>query len=467
MGRSVGWLPGFAGAAGALLVAFVLAGCATFPQIDTVTEIAKPGSVRVAGSRGPLSRSEAAAVLKKLQGRGEPPDILARHIALEEAVVGRPLVTGNHVRLLEDGPATYEAMTAAIRSARDHINLETYIFDDDEVGHRFAELLMAKQAEGVQVNLIYDSVGALRTPKEFFQRLRASGIRVLEFNPVNPLTARRSWQINQRHHRKLLVADGRIAFVGGINISDVYSGGSSAGRVREEDGKSVNWRDTHASIEGPAVSEFQKLFLDIWRKGAGEALPDGNYFPPLKPVGQDVVRAVASEADDPVSPIYATFVSAVESAEQHIHITVAYFVPDPQSLKALTDAARRGVEVRIILPSHTDFWAVLHAGRSHYTELLEAGVRIYERRGALLHSKTVLIDGVWSSVGSTNWDPRSFLHNNELNAVVVGRRFARQMQAMFDKDLGNSDAIELEQWRSRPVLDRIKESFARMWEYWL
>ena len=418
------------------------------------------------GARGPLSRQEAAAVLKKLQGQGKAPDILARHIALEEAVVGRPLVTGNHVRLLEDGPATYRAMTAAIRAARDHINLETYIFDGDDVGQKFADLLMAKQAEGVQVNLIYDSVGALKTPKEFFQRLKDSGIRVLEFNPVNPLTARRGWQINRRHHRKLLVVDGRIAFVGGINISDVYSGGSSAGHVRA-DGKSMNWRDTHASIEGPVVAEFQRLFLEIWRKGAGEPLPDGDYFPGLKPAGDDVVRAVASEAEDPVSPIYATFVSAVESAEEHIHITVAYFVPDAQSLRALKDAAQRGVQVRIILPSHTDFWAVLHAGRSHYTELLEAGVRIYERRGALLHSKTVLIDGVWSSVGSTNWDPRSFLHNNELNAVVLGRRFAGQMQAMFDKDLRNSDAVDLDRWRRRPVLDRIKESFARMWEYWL
>jgi cardiolipin synthase len=452
--------------AGALALAAAIAGCATFPRIDAATEIARPGDVRVAGSRGPLSRREAAAVLKKLQGRGEPPDILARHIALEEAVVGRPLVTGNHVRLLEDGPATYAAMTAAIRAARDHVNLETYIFDDDEIGQKFADMLMAKQAEGVQVNLIYDSVGALQTSKEFFQRLRDSGIRVLEFNPVNPLTAKRGWRINRRHHRKLLIADGRVAFVGGINISDVYSGGSSAGHVRV-DGTSTNWRDTHASIEGPVVSEFQRLFVDIWEKGGGKALPARNYFPALKPAGEDVVRAVASEADDPVSPIYATFVSAVESAEQHIHITVAYFVPDPQSLRALKDAAQRGVEVRIILPSHTDFWAVLHAGRSHYTDLLEAGVRLYERRGALLHSKTVLIDGVWSSVGSTNWDPRSFLHNNELNAVVLGRRFGQQMQAMFEKDLRNSEPVALEQWRRRPLVDRVKESFARLWEYWL
>jgi cardiolipin synthase A/B len=453
--------------AAAIFMVSSLYGCATFPEVEATREKMKPESVSMAGARGPLSRQESAAVLRELKGRRGTPDILERHIALEEAVVGRPLVTGNRVRLLEDGPATYAAMTAAIRAARDHINLETYIFEDDEIGRKFADLLMEKQGDGVQVSIIYDSVGALRTPKEFFRRLSESGIQVLEYNPVNPLAAKRGWRINQRHHRKLLVVDGRIGFVGGINISDVYSSGSAAAHSRTPDGKSTNWRDTHISIEGPVVREFQSLFLEAWEKGRGPKLPARNYFPELKPVGQEVVRAVGSEADDPLSPIYATFVSAVESAEQHIHITVAYFVPDPRSLKALKEAAGRGVDVKIILPSHTDFWAVFHAGRSHYADLLQAGVKIYERQGALLHSKTVLVDGVWSSVGSTNWDARSFLHNNELNAVVLGRRFAQQMHAMFEKDLVNSDRIELEQWKRRPLLNRVKESFARIWEHWL
>ena len=420
------------------------------------------------GARGPLSRERSAAIIARLKGQsGDTPDILDQHIAVEQEVTGRPLTTGNRVRLLEDGPATYQAMLAAINAARDHINLETYIFEDDEVGRKFADVLLAKQAAGVQVHLIYDSVGSIKTPREFFERLRQGGVRVLEFNPVNPLTAKKGWQINNRDHRKLLVADGRIAFVGGINISDVYSSGSSATRSQGPDRKRTNWRDTHVSIEGPVVAEFQKLFIETWEKGKGDAMPARNYFPPLKRVGKEIVRAVGSIADEASSPIYATFVSAVDSAREHVHITVAYFIPDPQSLEVLKDAAQRGVDVKIILPSHTDFWAVFHAGRSYYDEMLSAGVKIYERRGALLHAKSVLVDGVWSTVGSSNWDPRSFLHNNELNAVVLGREFAQDMRAMFEKDLANSDRIELEQWRRRSPLDRMKETFARMWEYWL
>jgi cardiolipin synthase len=452
----------------AACLVLALAACAAYPQIERRQAKADTGAVQMEGARGPLSRERSAAIIARLKGQsGETPDILDQHIAVEQEVTGRPLTTGNRVRLLEDGPATYQAMFAAMNAARDHINLETYIFEDDEVGRKFADVLLAKQAAGVQVHLIYDSVGSIKTPREFFERLRQGGVRVLEFNPVNPLTAKKGWQINNRDHRKLLVADGRIAFVGGINISDVYASGSSATRSQGPDRKRTNWRDTHVSIEGPAVAEFQKLFIETWERGKGDAMPARNYFPPLKRVGKDIVRAVGSIADQDSSPIYATFVSAVDSAQEHVHITVAYFIPDPLSLEVLKDAAQRGVDVKIILPSHTDFWAVFHAGRSYYDEMLRAGIKIYERRGALLHSKSVLVDGVWSTVGSSNWDPRSFLHNNELNAVVLGREFAQDMRAMFEKDLANSDRIELEQWRRRSPLDRMKETFARMWEYWL
>jgi cardiolipin synthase len=456
------------GAACAAVLLLSLAACATFPEVDRPAGKADLRGVQLEGARGPLSREQSAAILGKLKGKsGDTPDILEFHAAVEEAVVGRPLVTGNRVRLLQDGPATYQAMFAAMRAARDHIHLETYIFEDDEVGHQFADLLLARQAAGVEVSVIYDSVGSLKTERAFFERLRAGGIRILEFNPVNPLTARKGWRINQRDHRKLLVVDGRIAFVGGINISNVYSAGSSAARGSAAGSKDAAWRDTHVSIEGPVVAEFQKVFLETWEKNRGDALPKRNYFPQLKAVGNEIVRAVGSSADEAGAPIYTTFISAVDSAELRVHITVAYFIPDPRSLEALKQAAQRGVDVKLILPSHTDFWAVFHAGRSYYDELLAAGVQIYERRGALLHAKSVLIDEVWSTVGSANWDPRSFLHNNELNAVILGREFAGQMRAMFEKDLANSERIELEQWRQRPALDRMKESFARMWEYWL
>jgi cardiolipin synthase len=229
----------------------------------------------------------------------------------------------------------------------------------------------------------------------------------------------------------------------------------------------MGWRDTHLQIEGPVVAEFQKLFMDTWSKQKGPPLAKKNYFPTLGKQGDEIVRAIGSASDDPYSLIYLTLLSAIDHAEQRVYLTNAYFVPDPQLLKALTDAAQRGVEVKMILPSHTDSWPVFHAGRSHYSKLLRAGVKIYERRGAVMHSKTASIDGVWSTVGSTNLDWRSFLHNDELNAAILGRDFSRQMDAMFARDQAESDAIDLERWEQRSLLLRLKEWAARLAEYWL
>ena len=215
------------------------------------------------------------------------------------------------------------------------------------------------------------------------------------------------------------------------------------------------------------VAELQKLFLATWESQKGDPLAAKNYFPRLDGVGREVVRAIGSSPDEPYSLIYATLLSAIGSAETSVLITNAYFAPDPQLLAALEAAAARGVDVKLILPSQTDSWLVFHAGRGYYAQLLRAGVKIYERRGAILHSKTALVDGVWATVGSTNLDWRSFLHNYELNAVVLGAEFGKRVQAMFDKDLAASDAITLEQWERRPLQMRAKELLARVWEYWL
>jgi cardiolipin synthase len=345
--------------------------------------------------------------------------------------------------------------------------METYILDDDEVGQRFAHALIAKQQQGVQVNLIRDSVGTLGTPPAFFQQLTDSGVQVLEFNPINPLLSRKQWTLNQRDHRKLLIVDGHTAFLGGINISSVYSGGSFSQRSRHRPDTGVAWRDTDLQLQGPVVAELQKLFLATWEKQKGEPLPGKNYFPSSEHAGPHVVRAIGSSPDDPFSLIYATLLSAIASAEVSVNITNAYFAPDPQLLDALEAAAGRGVGVTLILPSQTDSWLVFHAGRNYYDRLLRAGVKIHERRGVILHSKTALIDGVWATVGSTNLDWRSFLHNYELNAVVLGPAFGKQVQVMFDKDLAASETITLEQWKRRPLDLRVKEWFARVWEYWL
>lgn len=448
-----------------------LAGCSSLPTI--VPDLARhPGPpVRLEGSRGPLSAAQSKAILGRLESRGQQTGIFDRHLAIEEAIVGSPLTTGNQVRLLQDGPATYQAMSEAIQAAEDHINMETYILDDDEVGQRFARELIAKQQQGVQVNLIRDSVGTRGTPTAFFRQLSDSGVEVLEFNPVNPMATGKEWLLNQRNHRKLLIVDGRTAFLGGINISSVYSGGSfsrgSRGKSKDGFGIGPAWRDTDLQLRGPVVAELQKLFLASWENQKGQPLAEKNYFPPSEIAGHEVVRAIGSSPAEPYSLIYATLLSAIGSAETSVHITNAYFVPDPQLLDALEAAAGRGVEVKLILPSETDSWLVFHAGRNDYGRLLRAGVKIFERRGVILHAKTALIDGVWATVGSTNLDWRSFLHNHELNAVVLGADFGKQVQAMFTKDLAASDEITLELWYRRPLHLRLEELFARVWAYWL
>ena len=450
------------------LLLFGLTGCTAFPRLVPDLGTRPSAAVPLEGARGPLSPAQSQAILARLARRGEPTNIFDRHLAVEEAIVGSPLTAGNRVTLLQNGPATYEAMFTAIAAARDHIHLETYILDDDEVGRRFADALIAKQQQGVQVNLIRDSVGTLRTPAAFFERLTASGIRVLEFNPMNPLTSRRTWELNQRDHRKLLIVDGRSAILGGINISSVYSSGSSgSAKGAAASGGIAAWRDTDLQLEGPVVAELQKLFLAAWRSQKGAPLAEKHWFPPPERAGNQVVRAIGSSPEEPFSLIYATLLSAIASAETSVHLTNAYFAPDPQLLDALEAAARRGVDVTLILPGQTDSWLVYHAGHASFDRLLAAGVRIFERRGVVLHSKTVLVDGVWATVGSTNLDWRSFLHNHELNAVVLGADFGAQVQAMFDRDLAASDEITLAQWRARGLLPRLKEQFSQAWEYWL
>lgn len=453
----------------ALCVQYLFFNVACTASLPSVQGWFKPHSqpVQFQDGQGPLSHAQSAEILKKLSGSGET-NILSRHIALEQAVVGSPLVIGNKVVLLQDGPATYQAMFAAIRKAKFNINLETYIFEDDDIGRKFADLLINKKNHGVEVNLIYDSVGTINTPRAFFDRLQDNGVHLVEFNPVNPLQLKKEWLINKRDHRKLLIIDGQTAFLGGINISGVYSSGSLTKRKKSRSPQEpAKWRDTHMQIDGPVVAEFQKLFFSTWEKQKGEPLSGRHYFPALKPHGKEVVRAIGSAVDDPYSLIYVTLLSAIINAEEYVHLTNAYFVPDPQLLQALEDAARRGVDVKLILPSRTDFWAVFHAGRSYYTELLRAGVKIYERRDAVLHSKTAVVDGVWSCIGSTNLDWRSFLHNDEVNAVVLGPAFGDQMQAMFAADIQESNVIDLPHWQRRSLILRIQERFARLWQYWL
>ena len=451
--------PGFAAA----LCLFAAAGCATLPDTDALIARHTGQAARFETASGPLSAKRSAAILAELKRKSGDIDILERQMVLEQAIAGSPLILGNRATLLQDGAETYAAMFAAIRGAQDHVNLETYIIEDDEIGRQFADVLLEQQGRGVQVNLIYDSIGGINTPKAYFERLTAGGIEVLEFNPINPLAAKAPWRLNNRDHRKLLVVDGRTAFVGGINISSVNSAGSSVKRAANAAGGSAAWRDTHLQLEGPVVAELQKQFLGTWEKQRGKPLAAKEYFPALKTQGAEMVRAIASTPDDPYSLIYLTLISAIGNAEKQVYLTNAYFVPDAQLLKALTDAVGRGVDVRLILPGHSDSELTFHAGRAHYADLLEAGVKIYERRGALLHSKTAVIDGVWSCVGSSNLDWRSFLDNDEINAVVLSREFGSRMQAVFAADLAASDAIDPRAWERRSLALRVKEWWATIY----
>jgi cardiolipin synthase A/B len=449
------------------MLAAALASCSWLPghELPYALDSSAPAAQPRGSSTKTVTEARAvAAALRPAPGA----TLLDRHLATMAEVSTVPLVKGNDVRLLIDGPATFAAMFAAIERARSSVQLQTYIFEADELGEKMAALLRRKQRQGVEVSVLYDSIGSLGTPAAFFERLREDGVRVCEFNPVNPLKGK-GVTLNHRDHRKILVVDGAVAFTGGINVSSVYSRGS-ASRARapadEKERKKSGWRDTQIEVRGPAVGEFQRLFADSWGK---QSCPAAHRLDAAKPParGDKVVRVIGSTPDESRNLIYIELLSAIDHAESSVYITMAYFVPDRQTLDALTNAARRGVDVRLILPGFSDFSVVFHAGRSHYRRLLEAGVRIFERRDALLHAKTVVIDGVWSMVGSANMDWRSFVHNDEVNAVVLGSGFAAEMKAMFDRDLAAATPVTLEQWAHRGLATRLQELWARAWEYWL
>ncbi|MEO7743597.1 MAG: cardiolipin synthase [Usitatibacter sp.] len=452
-------------AAWSLFTAALLTGCAV-PPIDRYLLQTERTPVRLEGARGLLTPEQSRKVIAGLAARSGQTGILERHLAVEEALAGNPLSIGNRVQLLQDGPATYAAMLAAIASAKHHVHLETYIFEADEVGQKFADALAARVRAGVKVRVVYDAVGSIGTPKTFFKAMEDRGIEVAEFGPVNAGTVLlRGPALNHRNHRKLTVVDGRVAFLGGINISGVYASGSLGSHMSSDkaDG-SPPWRDTQVRIEGPAVADLQKGFLRMWAQiRKEETLTDARLFPAADKGGPHAVRVVEAWVDEGINPLYVTLISAVQNAEARVYITMAYFVPHQELVAALKDAARRGVDVQLLLPGRTDHWLVFHAGRSFYEELLEAGVKIFERDSRLLHAKTATIDGVWSTVGSTNLDWRSLADNDEVNAVVLGPEFADGMQAAFSRDLGHSQQILPEAWRSRPWSDRVREISARTW----
>lgn len=450
----------------ALMIGGTLAGCV--PSVDGAIDTRAAGPPQVVGPRGPLSPAESRAVIAKL---GAHSDALHRHLAVEEAVVGEPLAIDNRTRLLHDGPETFRAMFAAMQSAKHNIYLEYYIFENVESdGVHLVDLLTAKARAGVSVAVIYDSYGSVDTPRNVFDALRAAGIKVLEFHPVEPLkNPFFGFTINDRDHRKILAVDGRTAIVGGVNLYTVYqrhphsrmrgSGGSLGNLVGSSGVSDETWHDTDLEIEGRAAAELQRVFVDHWAAEQGPPLPKVTELPPPA-AGTEAVRIIASDHNDTIPRYYATILSAIRAAEKNIWLSAAYFVPTSDEMHDLIAAAQRGVDVRLMVPAHSDEAMAQAVGRSQFGDLLAAGVKIFELEDGILHSKWATIDGVWSVVGSSNFDHRSILFNDEVDAVVLGSATAQQLEALFDRDEANARPVTLQSWADRPLGERIRELYS-------
>jgi cardiolipin synthase A/B len=436
------------------------AGCATVPDIAPPQATGK-ATPQIIGQRGPLTPEQSKAILERLGSDAGDNALLKRHTAYEEAISESPLIAGNRTQLLRDGPQTFRAMFSAIQSATHHINLEYYIFEDVESdGAHLGDLLIAKHQAGVAVNVIYDSYGSGSTAKVFLDRLKQAGINLVSFNPINPLESKVPYSFNDRDHRKILIVDGRIAIVGGVNLSTAYQS-NPLGKSGGPPGSTPDqWRDTDLQIEGPAIAELQKLFLDHWTKQKGPALDQSAVSIAAAAKGNAVARVLGSTPDNEIPRYYVTLLTAIRTAEKNVKITTAYFAPTKQEMEALTAAARRGVDVRLLLPARSDSPLSIAVAHARYSELLEAGVKIYETHNVVLHSKTVVVDGVWSTIGSSNFDHRSVIFNDEVDVVVLGSDAARELEDMFQSDQAAAQAVEIRAWKNRPIWGRLRETYS-------
>jgi cardiolipin synthase A/B len=361
-------------------------------------------------------------------------------------------------------------MFAAIRGAHHYVLLEYYIFDDIEcAGERMSDLLLDKRRQGVAVAVIYDSFGSHNTPQAFYDRLKDGGVQLIAFHPLNPLKPARRYAPNDRDHRKLLVADGEVALVGGVNMSRTYESARHTGSGAPGDARSgsEHWRDTDLQISGPVVADLEQQFVAHW-VGLTGAPPEGvDYQPPAAARGSETVRVIGSVPAHDKSRYYAALMAALETAQSMIWVTAGYFVPTPSERKALAAAAQRGVDVQLLVPAKSDSPAALSVQHSSYEDLLKAGVKIYEEDGEVLHVKAVIVDRVWCTIGSSNFDHRSALYNDELDAVVLGPQTADGLMRQFQEDLKQAHQIDPSAWHHRPVSERVREDFWRIWQRFL
>ena len=367
------------------------------------------------------------------------------------SLLGQPIVDGNRVQAYDNGDEIFPAMLEAIGAATSTINFETYIYWSGEIGQRFADALAERRRAGVRVNVLVDWLGSNRLDERVVKTLEDAGVEVRRYHPLRWYNIHR---LNNRTHRKLLVVDGRIGFTGGVGIADQWTGDAQ---------DADHWRDTHYRVEGPAVAQMQAVFLDNWMKVSGRVLHGDEYFPPPVEAGSQRAQMFSSSPSGGAESMRLMYLMAITAAERTIRLAGAYFVPDERAVEALVEARKRGVRVQIITPGrHMDADTVRHASRARWGPLLEAGVEIHEYQPTMYHRKGLVTDDTFVSVGSTNFDPRSFGLNDEANLNVYDEAFAREQAASFDADLQHARRITYEEWKERPLRSRFWERAASL-----
>jgi cardiolipin synthase len=362
------------------------------------------------------------------------------------SLIGPGIVGGNRVTELLNGDQIFPAMLQAIHSAKNTITFETYIYWSGEVGKAFADALAERARAGVKVRVLVDWVGSAKMDDDLLDRMRGAGVEIRKFHKPRWYTLAK---LNNRTHRKLLVVDGSTGFTGGVGIAQKWTG---AGQDAE------HWRDSHFRVEGPVVAQIQATFLDNWLKVSGQVLHGDAYFPVIKVAGQSDAQMFSSSPSNGSEHMELMYQMALTAADSSIDLSMAYFVPDELSTKVLIDAMRRGVRLRIITPGKiTDTETVRSASRSTWGPLLAAGAQIYEYQPTMFHCKVLIIDNYMVSVGSTNFDNRSFSLNDEANLNIYDAQFAARQTQVFEDDLNRSRRVSLQEWQARPLKEKIME----------
>lgn len=364
-------------------------------------------------------------------------------------LLGPGILAGNRITALQNGDEIFPAMLAAIRGARKTITFETYIYWSGEIGKRFSEALCERSRAGVKVHVLLDWVGTGKIETQYLDDLKAAGVEVERYHPLRWHTVAR---INNRTHRKLLVVDGAIGFTGGVGIADLWSG-----HAQSKD----HWRDSHYQIEGPAVAQMQVAFTDNWIKTRAKVLFGSEYFPDLAPVGQSLAQVFKSSRGEGSESVRLMYLLSIASATKTIRLQAAYFVPDDLAIETFVSARERGVKIEIIVPGpHTDALIVQGASRSLWGALLDAGVEIYEYQPTMYHCKVIIVDDVWVSVGSTNFDDRSFRLNDEANLNIYDAVFAADQITVFEEDKRQSRLMTRAEFKNRSNVGKMFDEIA-------